>query len=865
MSDFEKLGVLYLGRRYDLANRRREAESLLYDSKDLVTHAVCVGMTGSGKTGLCLGLLEECAIDGIPAIIIDPKGDLANLLLTFPDLSAGDFRPWINPDDAARKGRTPDQFAADTAEKWKAGLAEWGQDGARVRRLRDAADAVVYTPGSSAGLPVSILKRLDAPPAAVREDAELFRERVASTASSLLGLVGIAADPLRSREHVLISSLLSSAWARGASLDLAALVQQIQQPPISRIGVMEIEGFFPAEDRFGLAMALNNVLAAPGFEAWTQGQDLDLAEILRTPAGKPRLAIFSIAHLGDAERMFFVTQLLSAVLGWARQQPGTSSLRAVVYMDEIAGYCPPSANPPSKQPLLTLMKQGRAFGVGVVLATQNPVDLDYKGLSNAGTWFIGRLQTERDKLRVLDGLEGAAAAQSVGFDRAAIETALSALSARVFLLNNVHEDRPEFFETRWCLSYLAGPMTREQIRRVMEPLKVKLSAESAESGGSGGRRATSPPPDAGSATGIAGAKVAARAPGVAGGVGSETAGVAVRPGGAAAGGGAGAVAGVDGALSQPPVLPPGVPQYFLPIREGGAARVIYRPRLLGLASVFFSDTRAGTELELPFAHLAELSSGPIAVDWSAAEATELHESDLESAAPTAAGLVLFAPLPAEAGKAKSFDGWKRDYADAVFRTAKLELLRCESLGEVSKPKESERDFRARLSHAAREERDELVATIRGKYAPKFATLDERLRKAQQRVEVQQAQSRDAKLSTAVSIGSALLGALFGRKTLSASNIGRASSAARAVSRAGREAGDVGRAEEDVAAVQARIAELDAQVQEEISTAQSNADPLTEPLETVTLRPKRTNIRVKLVALVWLPHGVDGQNNETPLW
>src|SRR5215213_8583084 len=460
---FEKLGVFYLGRT------KSDENLLLYDSKDLVTHAVCVGMTGSGKTGLCITVLEEAAIDGIPAIIIDPKGDLCNLLLTFPDLSPQDFKPWVEEGvDAAQQ-----------ATLWKEGLAKWGQDGERIKRLRDAADFRIYTPGSNAGLPVSILKSFAAPPETIRQDNESLAERINTTVTSLLGLIGIDADPIRSREHILLSYILNQDWSAGRDLDLAGLIQKIQSPSITKIGVMDLDSFFPANDRFQLAMALNHLLASPSFASWMEGDPLDIQKILYTEKGKPRLAIFSIAHLADAERMFFVSLLLNQVLGWMRAQSGTTSLRAILYMDEIFGYFPPVANPPSKLPLLTLLKQGRAFGLGVVLATQNPVDLDYKGLANTGTWFIGRLQTERDKARVLEGLEGIASGTGQKFDKQAMEQLLAGLDKRVFLLNNVHDDVPEVFETRWALSYLRGPLTRTQIKLLMDPLKATATSSPA--------------------------------------------------------------------------------------------------------------------------------------------------------------------------------------------------------------------------------------------------------------------------------------------------------------------------------------------------------------------------------------------------
>ncbi len=486
MHDFEKLGLFYLGRQYDLAQRKRTSELLLYDSKDLTTHAVCVGMTGSGKTGLCLALLEEAAIDGVPAIAIDPKGDLGNLLLSFPQLRPEDFRPWIDDGEAARLGISPDELAERTAQRWREGLADWDETPERIAKMRDAVDMAIYTPGSSAGLPISVLRSFAAPPPAILADADALRERIGASVAGLLALVGVDADPIRSREHILLSQILADAWRQGHDVDVASLIHSIQKPPMDRVGVVDMETFFPAKDRLELAMRLNNLLASPGFSAWMQGEPLDVARLLYTADGKPRLSILSIAHLSESERMFFVTILLGEVLSWVRTQPGTSSLRAVLYMDEIFGFFPPTANPPAKQPMLTLLKQARAYGLGIVLATQNPVDIDYKGLSNAGTWFLGRLQTERDKARVLEGLEGASQSAGANFDRAKMESTLAGLGNRVFLMNNVHENEPVVMETRWCLSYLRGPLTRPQIQSLMAPYKAvaRGSAESAPPEGS---------------------------------------------------------------------------------------------------------------------------------------------------------------------------------------------------------------------------------------------------------------------------------------------------------------------------------------------------------------------------------------------
>jgi len=465
--DFEKLGKLYLGRLFDSASGEPSEVPVLYDSKDLTTHAVCVGMTGSGKTGLCLTLLEEAAIDGIPALCIDPKGDLGNLMLTFPELAASDFEPWIDPAEAERKGRSVAEHAEAVASLWREGLAKWGQDGSRIGRLRDAVDIGIYTPGSSAGRQLRVLESFDPP--ADDADADAHRDQIIGAVSGLLALIDVDPDPVNSKEHILLSNILSHAWAEGESVSLGDLIRSISAPPFDRIGVMDLDSFYPAADRQKLAMQINGVLASPGFSAWLEGDPLDIQRLLWTEAGKPRITILSIAHLSDPERMFFVSTLLNRVVSWVRSQSGTSSLRALLYMDEVFGFLPPVSEPPSKKPLLTLLKQARAYGVGVVLATQNPVDIDYKALSNCGTWFLGRLQTERDVARVLDGLQGASSAAGNALDRGEMERLLAGLRSRVFLLQNAHEDGHILFHTRWAMSYLRGPLTRKQIKLLSPP------------------------------------------------------------------------------------------------------------------------------------------------------------------------------------------------------------------------------------------------------------------------------------------------------------------------------------------------------------------------------------------------------------
>jgi Helicase HerA, central domain len=835
MEDFEKLGTFYLGREYDLATKERGG-LLLYDSKDLVTHGVCVGMTGSGKTGLCVALLEEAALDGIPAIVIDPKGDLGDLLLTFPDLKPEDLLPWVNQEEAAKKGLAPADFAKEQAETWKQGLAEWGQDPARIARLKAAAEFTIYTPGSNAGLPVSILKSLSAPAPAIQADPEAMQDRVGTAATSLLGLLGIAADPIQSREHILLSSLFTSAWMSGLDLSLASLIQQIQKPPFAKVGVLDLESFYPAKERFELAMLINNLLAAPGFQAWLEGEPLDIGRMLYTPEGKARVSIFSIAHLEDAERMFFVSLLLNEVLGWVRAQPGTGSLRAIVYMDEIFGFFPPVAEPPSKRPLLTLLKQARAFGVGILLATQNPVDLDYKGLANAGTWFIGRLQTERDKERLLEGLEGVAAGTEAGFDRQKMGETLAGLGKRIFLMYNVHEDAPVTFQTRWAMSYLAGPLTRTQIKTLMDPRHPTAAAAVAAP--------TTPMVATAPATAAAGAA-------------TLVAPLVAAP--AAAG-----VSPTEPAFAAPVDLPAEIPQFYLPLRGSipQGATLVYRPGVLAAATVNFVSSETGVSAATKIRRMAPMSESTLAADWETALAVEplLEDMDREPY-PGATS----APLPPAMTRLTSYRSWESDFSAWAFRAQSMELYKSASFKITSNPGETEGEFRARLQLAAREARDETSDKLRQKYAAKIATLDQQELRAQQAVEREAEQAKARKMQTAISLGATIMGAFLGRKAVSTGTLGRATTTMRDVGRSMDEAGDVKRAEQTLGVVKQKRADLEAEFQSELDALEARSDPGTETLEKILLRPRKSDITVDSLGLLWMPYWKDGSGQTTGAW
>ena len=805
---YEKLGAFYLGKEYDLTSRTLKEDLILYDSKDLNTHAVIIGMTGSGKTGLGIGILEEALIDNIPIIAIDPKGDLPNLLLNFPDLNPQDFRPWVNPQDALNKGLTIDQFAAKEAETWRKGLAGWGQEPERIARLKAAADFAVYTPGSHAGLPVNVLRSFSPPTPAIFGDTDLLRERIQTTATSLLALLGIEADPIISREHILLSNIFETVWSEAKSVDLAGLIHAVQAPPFERIGVMDLASFYPAKERFALAMRMNNLLASPGFESWLEGDPLNIGQMLYTDQGKPRASIFSISHLSDPERMFFVSMLLNEILGWMRSQPGTSSLRAILYMDEIFGYFPPVGNPPSKTPLLTLLKQARAFGLGVVLSTQNPVDLDYKGLANTGTWFIGRLQTERDKGRVLEGLEGAAAGS--GFDRGQMEEILAGLGKRIFLLHNVHENEPVIFQTRWALSYLRGPMTRDQIKVLMAQRKSRTTVIATAPAFT----AAADPP-----------KLSEPVP----------------------------------AAEGPPVLPPGIDTFYL-AASGAGHGVVYYPAVVGRMDVHYSNARYKVDTTETLALAAHLEEGPVPLDWDSA--VEFDPLAFETT-PLTGGE--YADLPAAAKKVSNYRKWNKDLLRWVRQNRPLVLLRSKSFGMISQLGESEGEFRLRLAQGMREKRDLQVEKLRKKYDRRFITLKDRLMRAEQAIAREDEQAKASKMQTAISFGTAILGAFLGRKAVSATSASRVGTAMRSASRVQKEKMDVARAQERAEAVRRQLSELDERLQEDIDTIELSLDTEIEALEKITVKPKSTDITLEIFGQAWMPFRKDAGGGMSPDW
>ena len=787
-SHYEKLGLLYLGRELSLSGDQASTLPLLYKSNNLTTHGVIIGMTGSGKTGLGIGVIEEAIMDDIPSIIIDPKGDMANLLLTFPEMRPEDFAPWLDPAEASRKNLSLEQLAQNTAETWRSGLLSWGQGERRIKTLSEKARATVYTPGSSSGVPVSIVSGFSAPAPDILSDRDTLNSLVGSTATSLLSLVDVDGDPLTSREHILVSSILLYYWRKGEDLALESLIGAIVNPPFEKVGVFGLTQFFPQADRMKLAMLLNNLIASPSFSSWMTGEPLDIQRMLYGDDGRPRTAIFCIAHLGESERMFFVTLLLNAMIGWMRRQQGTSSLKALLYMDEIFGYFPPSRNPPSKKPMLLLLKQARAFGIGVVLSTQNPVDLDYKGLSNIGTWFVGRLQTSQDQNRVLDGIVGASDGV---LDRSTVKRLLSDMKGRQFLLTSAHLDEPLLFETRWVMSYLKGPISLQEIGKLMA-----------------GRR---------------------------------------RPETASTGAADEAVPGRGGGLNEGPVLlSEGVEQrYFLPPLI--AEEMVFEPWLAGSATVrFYNSSRNIDELKQCDLRLY-LDRSFSAADWKDAEPLEVDIDDCPDSAP---GESSFYELPELFSSIKDLRNFEKEFSDFLYQNERLELFRAPAIKLESGPGESEAEFLVRVADHMREQKDIAAEKLLAQFNTKRQQLEKKLDSSLLKIEKEKGDVTSKTTDTLLSIGTAVLGAFFGRKALSTTTITRTAGGIRKAGQVAKEKGDVARAQAAASEIEAQIQQLNNDQAQELEELVSKFDPLQIETETFSIKPRRSDIFDVRLCLLW---------------
>jgi hypothetical protein len=862
----------YLGRIYDPAAKKVTDQSLLYDPDDLTTHAVVVGMTGSGKTGLCIDLLEEAALQGLPALMIDPKGDITNLLLHFPELLAQDFQPWVNPDVARRLGQSQEQAAAEAAERWRAGLADWQIPPERLRALQNAVHYAIFTPGSDAGIPVSILASLKAPPIPWEQNRELLREKITGTVTALLGLVGLDhIDPVRSREHILLANIFEQAWSQKRNLDLSELILQTQNPPFERLGVFDVNTFFPEKERFELAMLLNNILAAPAFHTWIEGQPLDIPALLYHPDGRPRQGIFYIAHLSDAERMFFVTLLYAALESWMRAQSGTPSLRLLVYFDEIFGFMPPLGNPPSKQPMLRLLKQGRAFGVGQVLVTQNPVDLDYKALSNAGTWFIGKLQTDQDKQRLLDGLQGAA--EGV-LDRGEYDRLISGLGQRIFLLHNIHTPQPVLFQTRWAMNYLAGPLTRAQIpdlnRLVGAAWETGQPAELAQ-GGSPTEAVpseTAAPEASRQASGAPAAQVPAQAalpplpdtqPAP---VRVTTVPVSQTPLPAVE---------VTGSLTRPAV-PGGVSEYFLPNNltlaqafqvtgravppQARSQGLVYRPELLAQCVVRYANRKYRLDTSVKQAvRVARLDRHGV-MRWENYRSAPVEASQLEGQpAPDAR----FAALPSSFSEPKLLRSLQSDFLNWVYRTSQVGVRANQALGIFAGPQVSPAEFRRMCAEAARQQRDQEVRKSAEGYERRIAALKERLAREQRELSEDETELFQRRMEELGTHAENFLSIFSRRSRRLSTSLTRRRLTEQAKA-------DVDESLDAIADYKEQIEALDQEKAQAVKEINERWAQAANQVEEIPVTPYKKDVIIDLFGVAWAPYHsvqVDGETIELP--
>ena len=826
-------GKFYLGKT--LSND----QPLFYDPADLTTHAVVVGMTGSGKTGLCIDILEEAALQGIPALMIDPKGDITNTLLHFPDLLPGDFQPWVNPDEARRAGKTIEQAASDAAETWKDGLAEWDITAERVRALSNAAHFGIYTPGSDAGIPVSILASLKAPEVPWENNKELLREKISGTVTALLGLVGLEdIDPVRSREHILLSNIFENAWSQGQDLDLSELILQTQNPPFPKLGVFDIGTFFPDKDRFELAMLLNNILAAPSFQTWIEGQLLDIQALLYGADGRPRHSVFYIAHLPDKERMFFVTLLYAAVETWMRAQTGTSSLRAIVYFDEIFGYMPPVSNPPSKSLMLRMLKQARAFGVGQVLVTQNPADLDYKALSNTGTWFVGKLQTENDKNRLLDGLQGA----SPGLDRRHYDDLIARLGKREFLMHNVHNPEPEMFKTRWAMNYLTGPLMRTQIPDLNQFVGAVATL------------AVDPAPTKESLTPILAAPVSidesqpksSQLP-------NQNSQLAM------------------GSSTRHPV-PAGFDEYFLPnnltIAEAVKASnqslpigakpggLIYRPVLLAQAKIRFIQRKYNLDHEKTETALVTEPDRRGTVRWEDWRANSIDPRSLDqSPVPQAT----FATLEAPFNDGSILRVMKNDFIDWLFREAEIQVRANEKLGIYSGPEDSQAEFRRACAEAARGQLDAEIQKVEAAYDKKLDVIEERMRREERELRRDEADLTQRRMEEMGTHAENVLSLFSRRSRRLSTSLSKRRMTEQAKAR-------VEESEDAIEDFKQQIAQLQEEFERSIEDVKAKWSDVADDMELITIHPYKKDILVDLFGVAWMPYHLvqaEGRSLELP--
>ena len=782
---------------------------LRFPADRLTRHGVFIGMTGSGKTGLSIGLIEELAMRGVPIIALDPKGDLGNLALIFPKLDGPSFEPWVDGGEAKRKGISRQELAESKAGKWKKGLDGWGIGPDRLAEYRDRIALTVYTPGSEAAVPVDVMAALGQPDAAVMEDADSLRLLVGGTVAALLSLVGVEADPLTAPEHLVLARIIEEAWAAGEALDVESLILRIVDPPFTKVGVFPLDRFWKPDKRMGLAMKLNAVMASPTFAPWMKGVPLDIGAMMHVGDRVP-ISVFHLSHLDDAQRQFFGGLLLQRLVAWSRSQPGTSSLRGLLFLDEAFGYLPPHPkNPPTKQPLLTLMKQARAVGFGVVLATQNPVDLDYKALTNAGTWAIGRLSTKQDVERVAEGLRSAS-----GSD---LTAAIGTLKPRQFVLRDVSEDAPIRFTSRWAMSFLRGPVSRGELKD-LPGLVVPAGSESGSGSDSGGRASSGS---------------TASAP-------SRPAPPPKLPGSATP---PPTPADVDVAWLDPrAVFSARLDGAFAPHRQASRedGNLLFRPALFAQLRLRFDEERAGfiqdeEHVRVYFPLDRGLPSEPMEVAFD--------EDDLLGSAPPEA---VHDSLPDFLDERSEFATAKKALVDDLYRGEARGQFTCPPLKLHGRSGESREDFEARCRAAIEDRVDAELAKLSDRSEAKIRRLRERIRKKESQVEQLEGKAKGQQAQELLNGAEMLASLFFSKRKRSMGSVAtrrRTTAAAKA---------RLSSAEDDLESLEEQLADLALELEEASEEARAEAEELLDGIEEREVRLEKNDIDVVRFGVLWVP-------------
>jgi len=899
--------TFYMGRRYDPDKQTLADDVVYYDSRDLTTHAVVVGMTGSGKTGLCITMLEEAILDNIPAIIIDPKGDITNLLLTFPNLQPQDFRPWINEDDARRAGMDPDRYSADVAQSWRDGLQSWGIVSDRLKWKQLATKYSIFTPGSDSGLPINIVASLKSPKEGWHGNEEANRERINGITTALLALAGINADPVKDPEHVLIANIFEHNWQQGIDLTLEDLILQIQSPPFDSLGVVPINKFMSEKKRTNLMMEMNNIIAAPSFRSWLQGESMDIQNLLYQPNGRPRVSVFYIAHLSDQERMFMTTLILENMLGWMRTLPGTSSLRAILYIDEMFGYFPPyPKNPPTKEPILRLLKQARAFGVGLILATQNPGDLDYKGLTNAGTWFIGRLQSDNDKKKVMAGLKSLASADE-NMNLQQVDDLISDITPRVFLMRNVHDtEGPTLVHTRWAMSYLRGPLTRSQISLLMQKQKQELMQRAQQSQQYQQQHHQQAPPRPSWQQQQQGQGYMPPPPALPGQAPPSLPGQSMPPGlPGNGGGGFGAQSappsfpgqqgfnnsaiqpaqqsqpmpyqqpqrapvpqgnGVSGYSPNKPPLSSSTVQMFLPplfnpqsaldsyvqatglsVQSVGNVQVAYKPVLVAQAIVRYQERKANIYAARTFTYQVPDIRPAGLVHWEDYLVEAIDARSIAYDVPDQLqGQVLYGELSQGLTDSKRMKQLETELKDMLYNTGQMIIPFNPELKIYGHPDEDFNAFQAQVYQAAREKRDAELDKLSTKYGDMMEKLEDQIRRKEQELRAEKKEIRDRQREELFTGLEAAASLWKGRTNYTISRLTRATRYRRQTTE------DITESNEALQEIEEDMIELEQEFEIALQGINDKWTQIAGMVQEHTINPYKKDIQVELFGIGWVP-------------